>query len=333
MSTRPRAGRDVTAETAALPPTIIISLDCEGKWGMADHLQPYHHRLLTDANIVAAYKRLLEMFERYEICATFAFVMAFTLDKDERSGFEILDPRVKHDDAWLSHYWRSLESGHSEGWHVPQAFELVRQSRSHEIAGHGFCHRPIGDGSLDGSAAAAELRLASDVAALKGVELMTLVFPRNEVGNLGAVRSAGYLGYRARLNGRKGALGRVGALLEEFAVSPPPQRPLPRDHGLVAIPPGRFFNWRFGLRRVVPPAVTKARWRNQLRQCARSGGIVHLWLHPHNLITGPGTAPVLDAILREMARFRDRGLVEVMTQREYCRRVGPSGAGTPAAQS
>ena len=27
----------------------IISLDCEGKWGMADKLQPYHHRLLTDA--------------------------------------------------------------------------------------------------------------------------------------------------------------------------------------------------------------------------------------------------------------------------------------------
>ena len=65
---------------------------------------------------------------------------------------------------------------------------------------------------------------------------------------------------------------------------------------MVAIPAGFFFNWRFGLRRIVPPAVTELRWRNLLNRCAREGGVVHLWLHPHNLITGPGTAPVLSSV-------------------------------------
>jgi len=64
--------------------------------------------------------------------------------------------------------------------------------------------------------------------------------------------------------------------------------------------------------------VTIARWHNQLEACGRHGGVVHLWLHPHNLITGPDTAPVLDRVLGEVARLRDAGRIQVLTQDGYC---------------
>lgn len=313
-----------------LPPTFILSLDCEGKWGMADNLQPYHHRLLTSANLADAYRRLLVMFARHDISATFAFVMAFTLDAAERQKFDILSRR-NPDDQWLGHYWRCLDAGLGDGWHVPEAFDLVRSASMHEIAAHGFCHRSLGDDAIDHVGAIKELGFASKAAKLKGVELKTLVFPRNQVGNLPALRSEHYLGYRDRLACPGGRTGRIRALLDEFDRNSAPQKVAEPLGALVAIPPGRFFNWRFGARRLVPPSVTVARWRNQLRSCAESGGVVHLWTHPHNFITGPGTEPVLDAVLAEVARLRDRGRIEVMTQRALCERMAGKGSAAATA--
>ena len=303
------------------PPTFIMSLDCEGKWGMADGLRPYHHRDLTDRNLARAYRRLVELLARNDIPATFAFVMAFTLPKAEAQAFAALDRDGNPQDPWLKHYWASLDAGLDEGWHVPEAFEQVREDGRHEIASHSFCHRPLGDDSLDGAGATSELVNAAAAARLKQVELKTLVFPRNQVGNLGAVKDAGYLGFRSRLDRPGGWRGKAMALLEEFDTRAAPQQPLPDRQGLIAIPPGRFFNWRFGLRRLAPPPVTVTRWKRQLDRCVRDGGIVHLWLHPHNLITGPGTAAVLGDVLAHVARLRDRGSLEVLTQRAYCERM------------
>lgn len=302
----------------AAPPMFIMSLDCEGKWGMADGLQSYHHRLLTSDRLEGAYRQLLAMLDRHGIAATFAFVMAFALDEEERRQFPMLDEAKNADDPWLRHYWDSLKAGQGDGWHLPKALEMVRSAGAHEIASHSFCHRPFGDSSLDPAGAAAELAAAEQAARLKQVELKTLVFPRNEVGNLPAVRAAGYLGYRQRLQ-RRG--GRIAALLEEFDTRRRPQPPTPAVDGLVPIPPGHFFNWRFGLRKLVPPAVTVARWRGQLERCARDGGVVHLWLHPHNLLTGPGTSSVLSDVLAYVGQLRDARSLDVLTQQEYCERI------------
>ena len=296
----------------------IVSLDCEGKWGMADHLQPYHHELLTDEAIAAAYQQLVAILGRYEIPATFAFVMAFVLTAEERRRFrdELLDEKA---DAWLRPYRDAAASGDLAGWHQPAALEIVRAAGMHEIACHSFCHRPLGDDSISAEGAERELGSALAAARLKRLDLETFVFPRNQVGHLDALRSHGFIGYRQRLQRPSGPLGRALSLAEELNVWAAPQRAAAAVDGLVPIPSGRFLNWRFGLRAKVPPQATVARWRHQLRSAAQTGGVVHLWLHPHNLITGPGTAALLEQVLAEAAAMRDRGEIRVLTQRDYCR--------------
>ena len=297
----------------------IISLDCEGKWGMADHLQPYHHELLTDAALARAYERLVALFARYEVPATFAFVMAFTLAPDERERFrtELLGD---DGDAWLRPYHEDLAAGRQQGWHVPQALDIIRAAAIHEVACHSFCHRPLGDRSISAAGAASELSSAHDVARLKGIPLETFIFPRNEVGHLAELRSAGFIGYRERLQRPRGKLGRALSLADELNMWTSAQRATPAREGLVPIPSGRFLNWRFGARRWVPAAVTRARWRHQLRR-AGCGDVVHLWLHPHNLITAPDTEPLLEAVLAEVAAMRDAGRIRIVTQRDYCHEI------------
>lgn len=44
-------------------------------------------------------------------------------------------------------------------------------------------------------------------------------------------------------------------------------------------------------------------------------------MRPHNLITGPETAALLEGVLTDVAAMRDRGELRVLTQRDYCREM------------
>jgi peptidoglycan/xylan/chitin deacetylase (PgdA/CDA1 family) len=301
--------------------TFIVSLDCEGKWGMADKLQPYHHRLLTDEALAGIYEDIVAVFERHDIAATFAFVLAFTLDETERQQlahlFDIDDARSG---GWLSHFREAKREGKLGGWFQPRALEAVRRHSQHEIACHGFCHRSFADDSLSADGAREELDAAAIVATAKGLSLKTFVYPRNKVGNVRVLAEKGYIGYRAERPHPPGHVARLKSLADELDMWPRPEQPS-RQNGqeITRIPAGLFFNWRFGLRRRIPPAITIQRWKTLLDRTAADGGVAHLWLHPHNLITAPETRDTLDAVLAQAAKHAARGRLKVLTQEQFCR--------------
>ena len=301
--------------------TLIISLDCEGKWGMADHLEPYHHRLLTDDALAAVYDRIVALLSVYDIPATFAFVMAFTLTEAERRQLApVLSRREGTEDSWLEHFWADQEAQRTEGWFQPHALDAVMADGRHEVACHGFCHRPLGDESISERDARAELAAAAAVAEMKGLSLSTFIYPRNEVGHVELLGEHGFIGYREKLRRPGGAIGRAVRVAEEFNLWPAPQPARIRENGRpVKIPPGYFFNWRFGVRKRVPLAITETRWKHLLDRTAANGGVAHLWLHPHNLITGPDTAVSLEAVLAHAAGLREAGRIDIVTQDRYCR--------------
>lgn len=301
----------------------IVSLDCEGKWGMADKLEPYHHELLTDEALANVYRDIIALFGRHQIAATFAFVMAFTLDAAERARFRhLLDADDGKHGEWLSHYQRARDQGDLAGWFQPEALEIVRANPEHEIACHSFCHRPLAEELLSAEGAAAELDAAEEVARAKRLTLRTFIFPRNKVGNLPALSEHGYLGYRDERSHGPGRIGRVLALAEELHLWPKPERAArPAAGELVCIPAGYFFNWRRGLRRRIPPALTVRRWKNLLDRTAAKGGVAHLWLHPHNLITAPETKDTLDEVLAHAAKLCSEGRLRNVTQEAYCREI------------
>jgi peptidoglycan/xylan/chitin deacetylase (PgdA/CDA1 family) len=299
--------------------SLIISLDCEGKWGLADLLTRDHHRMFTDAALIQAYRSLVGLFDRYEISATFAFVMAFTLDENERRDFaSSLD---RPDDPWLAHFHACRSGDLKQGWFVPEALEIVRRSGRHEVACHSFCHRPLADKDIDLQGATAELEAAEAVARRKGIKLETFVYPRNEVGNVEALGALGYRGYRLARRG-----SRVAAIASELNLWTAPEPAAPAGtRNPMGIPAGYFFNARFGMRRGVPKWITVSRWERLLDRAARESRVAHLWLHPHNLISGPSTLETLRTVIAHAAAMRDRGLIEVRTQIGHCRAAQHAG--------
>jgi hypothetical protein len=178
--------------------------------------------------------------------ATFAFVGAYTL-----SAEAFLDRRVEYEpllsSSWCRVFAAALQRGQLEGWFNAEAARLVARAGGHEIAGHGFSHRPLtpADATRD------EVRWELD--ALRRLDLFhdqswTLVYPRNQIGYVDELGGHGIVGYRER---RQHAFGRAGALLSELNVVAAAE-PHASDEAAIRIPAGFFLNWRSGGRRMVP---------------------------------------------------------------------------------
>jgi peptidoglycan/xylan/chitin deacetylase (PgdA/CDA1 family) len=301
--------------------TFILSLDCEGKWGMADHLTAEHHRCLTSSQLRGAYQRLLALFARYDIPVTFAFVMAFLLSaREQRDEDHLFQDFPIAGRNWLEAFRAAQAEGNMEGWSLPELREMVGERPEHEIGCHGFSHLPLAEADTPEQVADAELKAAAFVAEKRNVTIETLVFPRNQVGHLGLLKRHGYRGYRERLSESRGIRGKIGSVASEFDLGTLPQHEMGAAPDAVRrIPSGYFFNWRHGARRIVPPSITYHRWHKLLDRTT-AGGVAHLWLHPHNIITAPATLPVLERVLKKVAALRDQGRIETVTQAQYCAR-------------
>jgi hypothetical protein len=289
----------------------ILTFDCEGKWGVADVLDQFDMRLLSDESLQRAYSSIVGMLDQFQVLATFAFVGLFGERKEEfthlRGSVERLARRAPH---YLRPALYDIDRG-GEGWHGPWAVDLVcGADQDHEIALHGITHVPWG--TVDGAFIEQELALfgslTSPVAAAK-----TFVFPRNDVGHEHILGQAGMLGYRLAPADR----GRAAALLSEFNVRTPSQGDPVNGKGPIRIPAGYFVNWQSGLRRTVPKRVSEMRFAHMLDHAERTNGVVHMWLHPENVATAPATLDLLGALLRQVAERREQGRCHILRQIDY----------------
>jgi hypothetical protein len=278
----------------------ILSLDCEGKWGVADHLNDTQARALSRENLERAYRGLSDTLDRHDIVATFAFAGCFARSLDELKRMPLSD--LARSNPYLVAAAAGIDRG-EDGWDGAWAVDLLHAR--HEIALHGVTHTPWTDLTLE--AARAELALAP-IAGAK-----TFVYPRNKVAHTALLREAGFFGFRAA----PVVASRFHAFISEFDVIACKPQGDPARSDFIAIPGGQFVNWRHGPRQLVPVMASRLRARRLLERAANEGGLVHYWSHPENFATAPNTFEVLEAILEEVARFRARG-IEVVTQAQYC---------------
>lgn len=303
------------------PARFILSLDCEGKWGLADQLTPAHHRLLSDEGLRDAYGRLIALLDEFEIPATFAFVGCFSLSAEHlAASLPALEAFSGEVPGYLDAALDDIALPDRQGWTGDWAVRAVLHAAAdHEIALHGATHVPWTWPGMTRDVARQEFKILLDAQAPILTRTCTFVYPRNAVAHLDVLDEFGLVGAR----GTRSRSYRAQSLAAEFNLLSPPDadpviaRPL-------QIPAGHFVNWPSGARRIVPAEVTRARARLMLRRARATGRVVHYWTHPENIATAPATLRVLRAILEEVARMRDAGRCDVLTQEAYCRSVDPS---------
>jgi peptidoglycan/xylan/chitin deacetylase (PgdA/CDA1 family) len=296
-----------------MPATFMLTFDCEGRWGIADHLTGRDRTRLTDEGLRQAYASIVALLDEYRVEATFAFVGAFAQSPAE---FARLRPALEAFRAFAPDYVGAalgdLDASGGAGWHGDQLVDLVADARAgHEIALHGVTHVPWTQLGEDG--VGAEMALFQSLAGPVGTS-RTFVYPRNLVAHPDTLAKHGFAGFRLAPPKRSRAL----SLLAEFNIFETPERPADGQR-IAPIPAGFFLNWRSGPRRLVPPWLTRLRAWRLLQAAAATKGIVHYWLHPENIATAPSTIDLLRMLVRDVAEARDAGHCQVLTQLGYCR--------------
>jgi len=243
---------------------LTISIDLELAWGVWDILTPEDLRLAESAERPIC-MALLDLFDRYQVAATWAMVAAIL---DRESG--------------------QARPGAPACWYAPDIVERIVKARAgHEIGSHGGRHIYFAD--VADAPARDDLAFAAEVHRVNGLPFRSFVFPRNAIGHLGAVAEAGLHTFRGPDAGWTGAARRAGRrigqavnLADKMLPVPPPAVTAIKTGRLVDIPGSMLLLGRNGPRRFILPAVTRAKLRMGLARARRSGGTFHLWFHPSN---------------------------------------------------
>jgi hypothetical protein len=305
---------------------LVVSLDFELAWGVRDTLDvrgAYRSHLEGAREIVP---RLLEVFVRSGVSATWATVgFLFAASREEALHFAP-DERPRYVDARLDPYAAIARGEMGDGERAEPLYfapSLVRQiagAPGQELASHTYSHLYPMEEGVTAAAIAADFEAARAIAAHHGHDLRSLVIPRHQVraSELPLLAAAGFGAHRGpepnRLNRPRPGVGgpilvRIGRMLDSYvsltgandAAWPQPDR-----FGLVNVPESRFLRPPSRALRALEPLRVQ-RIVRAMRHAARSGRICHVWWHPHNMGADPEQSLAnLGAILDEFARLRDR---------------------------
>lgn len=235
--------------------TVVVSLDFELGWGHRRTRPEYVRKLREDPDAtIDRIRELIDLFEEYEIPATWAVVGELVTEGD--------DPL----------------------FHNPDLFEYLLDSDvDHEIGLHSHSHRDFD--SLSEAEAREDLEAGVSALAEWGIEPESFVFPRNRIGHVELLREYGFRYYRTDSQDSK--FDKLKALISPQGTSLSIKDETPLDVSgtmfLAAHHPEQFVRW-------------KVKW--DLKRAALSGGLVHYWLHPHNVATDPHLLSMLEDVFQ-----------------------------------
>ena len=270
--------------------------------------------VITTAALNTAYLSILQTLHKHELRATAAFVTCFAAEADVmRDHLPLFEQMAEINPAWFGNMLPVLRSGSLDGW-SGNGFYRAMATAGHEMAWHGTTHLHLSDLTTR-EAINLELELATKLFTSLGHTPRTIVFPRNQVGNLSILRHYGFEAYRAGLP--NGLSNKLMGLLNEWNIYDQGVLETPKTQdGWQVSPAGQFLNWPSGIRALVPVSVTIRRWKSLLTTAMKRGGFVHMWFHPHNFITAPAMKTAFEEIMRFVSELVKSGDMVNLTMSE-----------------
>lgn len=162
--------------------TLVISLDFELLWGVFDKVD-YREKLAYFENTRELIPEILQLFEKNNIHGTWATVgMLFNENWDEWNA-NIPDYLPEYHNEKLSayHYGKSIQSKKTEKLcFAPGLVKEIKETKGQELGTHTYSHYYCLEPGQDSLAFKADIEKAAELASNLGIDLQSLVFPRNQ---------------------------------------------------------------------------------------------------------------------------------------------------------
>ena len=276
-----------------------ISLDLELHWGWRDEKAWDGDYSANFLGVWDAVPRLLDCFGEMEIAATWA-VVGF-LFAESRMELEQYSPSNKptYHNPKLNPYIEDIGKNEKEDpFHFcPSLLRHIRASSRQEIGSQTFSHYYCLEEGQDAMTFRADLESAIRIARARGIQLRSIVFPRNQYNSdyLGILIELGIRCYRYNTKGwmyrasktsRNPLIKRVFRFVDaHFNLGGQHTARWPRksEFGSGVSPvPTSFFLRPVSGRRNALDWLRLRRIKKSMLHAAKNNEIFHLWWHPHN---------------------------------------------------
>lgn len=308
----------MTITTGAL----VISLDFELIWGVRDLEIAGERKNLLPTRVVVP--RLLDLFKKYEIHATWATVGFLFFEKRADLLQSLPKSQPKYENTHLSPYITiSQELGADEEQDplhfAPSLIRMITATPHQELGTHTFSHYYCLEDGQTGHDFKADLEAAIQAGRRFGREIESIVFPRNQYSQeiLDICASNGIKTFRGnealwfRMPSKRREHRRLSRRLMRimdayFDVSGANSYKTPSATEPVNVPASRYLRPVSKRLRILEP-LRLNRILSSMRKAAQAGEIFHLWWHPEDFVNDvEGNLQFLEKILAEFATLRSR---------------------------
>jgi peptidoglycan/xylan/chitin deacetylase (PgdA/CDA1 family) len=339
-------GQHVGVTTAKRPGALVISLDFELHWGLRDHVtreDALYARLNAARTAVAG---MLDVFTARRIRATWATVgFLFASNREEVESYQP-SLRPTYGRPELDPYNEPIGADEqSDPEHLAATLvERIAGSPGQEVGSHTFSHYYCLEPGQSERTFRADLAAAQAIARHRGLELTTLVLPRNQwnPAYTAAVLDLGFRSirgpqrswsHRPRPSKRQSIVRRGARLADAYVgLSPPPTTDwsdVVLPSGLCDIPSSAFLR-PFDPARRRFERLRLERLRSGMRHAASSGRIFHLWWHPHNFSQYQSeNFSLLEQLLDEFDRLALAEGMQSLTMADVAALVAPTSSRPP----
>lgn len=297
---------------------LVISLDFELFWGVSESrtIAGYAKNI---EGVWEAIPKMLELFQRYEIHATWATVgmlMCRGYDQWREIRPSILPGYIRQQCS--TYALDPIVREYPKLFFARPLVEQIRSTAGQEIATHTYSHFYCGEEGATPEQFAADLECAHYVTSDLGIEYSSLVFPRNQIKDefipiLSRYGICSYRGnpdhwlYRNGHHAPGNQVSRALKLLDSYLPISGAQATRPVvAYGVTNVRASHFLRpWTKLLGNL--ENFRLARLKHAMTEAAESGMICHLWWHPHNFgIHTERNISILESLLLHYLSLKEK---------------------------
>ena len=270
-----------------------ISLDFELFWGVRDHrtLESYGENI---RNVHKVVPRLLQLFSKYNVHCTWATVgFLFFNEKKEMMSY-LPAERPSYQKKEYDPYSYVEQNELEKIYHfAPELIEQIKKTSGQEIGTHTFSHFYSLEKNTTIGQFKNDLRSAIAIAKEKGIEIKSIVFPRNQYSDdhIKACLEEGIKIYRGNelsgaykpISRENESIFRKGVRFADTYINITGHHchAIPGANKIINVPASRFLrphNPKFKMF----DGLKLRRIKQGIKFAAKHGLVYQLWWHPHN---------------------------------------------------
>jgi len=300
----------------------VISLDTEIAWGWMSFLEQRNSYYPLFEKTQETIVRLLDVFDQYDVAATWAIVGRLLEAKEDRNEYfkhnlEKLFGTVNNETLFeqLPEHYLSF----------PNLIDLIKKSKAnHEVASHTYNHLYTQNlQNKDSYLLTDDIQAMEKLFVEQGLHVESLVFPKNQVGFLDLIGQSGIKIYRSPdeywYSKYANKWVKIFRQIDNLFPITPSVFDVEQDKfGTKFIKGSYLFKQHHtGLKKLVPLWVIKRKAIKGIKRAIREKKIFHLWFHPFNFAyKTDGHLEVFAEVLKFARKMEDKGDLKICTMRD-----------------